>query len=38
MSNNLNKNIIVQDVMIPLGNFPVVKKDTILKEAIETMG
>ena len=38
MSNNLNKNIIVQDVMIALGNFPVVKKDTILKEAIETMG
>ena len=38
MSNNLNNNIIVQDVMIALGNFPVVKKDTILKEAIETMG
>ena len=38
MSNNLNKNIIVQDIMIALGNFPVVKKDTILKEAIETMG
>ena len=38
MSNNLNKNIIVKDVMIALGNFPVVKKDTILKEAIETMG
>ena len=38
MSNNLNKNIIVQDVMITLGSFPVVKKDTILKEAIETMG
>ena len=38
MSNNLSKNIIVQDVMIALGNFPVVKKDTILKEAIETMG
>ena len=31
MSNNLNKNIIVKDVMIALGNFPVVKKDTILK-------
>ena len=38
MSNNFNKKIIVQDVMIALGNFPVVKKDTILKEAIETMG
>ena len=38
MSNSFNKNIIVQDVMIALGNFPVVKKDTILKEAIETMG
>ena len=38
MSNNLYKNIIVRDVMITLGSFPVVKKDTILKEAIETMG
>ena len=38
MSNNLYNNIIVRDVMITLGNFPVVKKDTILKEAIETMG
>ena len=38
MSNNLNNNIIVQDVMIALGEFPVVKKDAILKEAIETMG
>ena len=38
MSNNLYINIIVRDVMISLGNFPVVKKDTILKEAIETMG
>ena len=38
MSNNLYKHIIVRDVMIALGSFPVVKKDTILKEAIETMG
>jgi len=38
MSNNLYKNLIVRDVMIALGSFPVVKKDTILKEAIETMG
>lgn len=38
MSNNLNNNIVVQDVMITMGKFPVVKKDTILKEAIETMG
>ena len=38
MSNNLYKNFIVRDVMITMGNFPVVKKDTILKEAIETMG
>ena len=37
MSNNLYKNLIVRDVMIALGSFPVVKKDTILKEAIETM-
>ena len=38
MSNNLYKNSMVRDVMIILGSFPVVKKDTILKEAIETMG
>tara|TARA_B100000378_G_scaffold263127_1_gene245743 strand:+ start:150 stop:566 length:417 start_codon:yes stop_codon:yes gene_type:complete len=38
MSNNLYKNFLVRDVMITMGNFPVVKKDTILKEAIETMG
>ena len=38
MSNNLYKNSMVRDVMITLGSFPVVKKDTILKEAIETMG
>lgn len=38
MSNNLYKNFIVRDVMIAMDSFPVVKKDTILKEAIETMG
>ena len=38
MSNNLYTNLMVRDVMIALGSFPVVKKDTILKEAIETMG
>ena len=38
MSNDLYKNFIVRDVMITLDSFPVVKKDTILKEAIETMG
>lgn len=33
-----NKNISVSDVMLPMGNFPVVKSTLYLKEAMEEMG
>jgi CBS domain-containing protein len=33
-----NDKILVKDVMLPLGSFPVIKKSVIFKEALEEMG
>ncbi|MCG9875832.1 MAG: CBS domain-containing protein [Leptospiraceae bacterium] len=37
MSTEINRNKPVQDVMIPLDKFPVLKENTIFKEALEAM-
>jgi len=33
-----NEDILVKDVMLALGNFPVIRQDVIFKEALEAMG